>query len=184
MAQETSSRFPLARIKKILQKDDDVGRVQQGALVALSRSLELFLEGIVKKSVEEAEERHASTLTAGHVKACILKHGQEFDFCKGFTNNIADVAPSDVTKMTSSSKRKFSAKGDPTQPVIKKARAPKKTAPPKNVPVAALPTDSDSLSALSTDEDQDQLTSTVNVHVASGLRAASFNPAPLDDEYD
>eukprot|EP00731_Ephydatia_muelleri_P037817 Em0571g5a len=59
------STFPAARIKKIMQLDDDVGRVASSVPVLIY-------------------------LSVNHLKYCI-EHEKQWDFLKDLTANIADV---------------------------------------------------------------------------------------------
>ncbi len=41
------TRFPMARIKRIMQSDDDIGKVSTSAPVVLSKAIELFMRELV-----------------------------------------------------------------------------------------------------------------------------------------
>ena len=61
--------FPIfqARIKKIMQTDEDVGKVAAPVPVIISRALELFIEGLVTKTSETTQARCAKTLSTQHM---------------------------------------------------------------------------------------------------------------------
>ncbi|RNA27289.1 dr1-associated corepressor-like [Brachionus plicatilis] len=61
------ARFPPARIKKIMQMDDDVGKVSSQVPVMVSRALERFLEYIMLSSAEITTSKDAKTLTSQHI---------------------------------------------------------------------------------------------------------------------
>ncbi|CAF0970809.1 unnamed protein product [Brachionus calyciflorus] len=61
------ARFPPARIKKIMQMDDDVGKVSSQVPVMVSRALERFLEYIMLSSAEITASKDAKTLTSQHI---------------------------------------------------------------------------------------------------------------------
>jgi hypothetical protein len=82
------SRFPVARIKKIMQADEDVGKVAQVTPVAISKALEIFIDRIVKAVAEETRSRGARKVTPGHFKAVITHQGQ-YDFLEGLTAEVA-----------------------------------------------------------------------------------------------
>ncbi|KAL6121314.1 hypothetical protein NUSPORA_01779 [Nucleospora cyclopteri] len=44
------TRFPISRIKKIIQRDEDIGKTSSAVPVILSKACELFLMEIVSKS--------------------------------------------------------------------------------------------------------------------------------------
>jgi histone H3/H4 len=49
--QKYKPTFPTSRIKQIMRTDEEVGRVAAGALVSVSKSLELFVQHLVSKTV-------------------------------------------------------------------------------------------------------------------------------------
>jgi len=62
-----NARFPPARIKKIMQSDEEVGKVAAAVPVIISRALELFVENMLKKANEVTSRRGARTLTPSHL---------------------------------------------------------------------------------------------------------------------
>ena len=56
-----------ARIKKIMQTDEEVGKVAQPVPVIISRALELFVENLLKKANDITSQRGARTLTPSHL---------------------------------------------------------------------------------------------------------------------
>ena len=56
-----------ARIKKIMQSDEDVGKVAAPVPVIISRALELFAETLLKKANNVTNARGARTLTPSHL---------------------------------------------------------------------------------------------------------------------
>jgi len=85
-----SARFPPARIKKIMQTDEDVGKVAAPVPVIISRALELFVENLLKKANHVTLERGARTLTPSHLKMCI-KSEKRFDFLKELVSTVPDL---------------------------------------------------------------------------------------------
>lgn len=84
-----NSRFPPARIKKIMQTDEDVGKVAAAVPVIISRALELFIESLIMKASHTTQIRHAKTLTTAHIKQTIEAE-KKFDFLRDLVVNIAD----------------------------------------------------------------------------------------------
>ncbi|KAB0407493.1 hypothetical protein E2I00_007667, partial [Balaenoptera physalus] len=70
-----------ARIKKIMQTDEEIGKVAAAVPVIISRALELFLESLLKKACQVTQSRNAKTMTTSHLKQCIELE-QQFDFLK------------------------------------------------------------------------------------------------------
>jgi histone H3/H4 len=61
------TKFPVARIKKIMQKDEEVGKVAQATPVVISKALELFLALIVEEASKVTLERGAKKVEAYHL---------------------------------------------------------------------------------------------------------------------
>ena len=62
-------RFPAPRVKKIMQADEDVGKVAQTAPVVVSKAVELFLLDVLKNSQEITEnEFNAKTISPLQIK--------------------------------------------------------------------------------------------------------------------
>lgn len=86
-----NARFPAGRIKKIMQTDEEVGKVAQAVPVIISRTLELFVQSLLTKSTQITQSRNAKTLTPSHMKQCILSESR-FDFLKDLVKNIPDAS--------------------------------------------------------------------------------------------
>ena len=85
-------RFPPARIKKIMQLDEEVGKVAAVVPLIISRALELFVETFLTESSEITRSRNARTLTPSHLKCCIASNSQFF-FLKEIVSTIPDIQP-------------------------------------------------------------------------------------------
>ncbi|KAG0667077.1 H2A super protein [Monosporozyma unispora] len=83
--QEVFSRikthFPPAKIKKIMQTDDDIGKVSQATPVIAGRSLEFFMAMLVQQSGEMARSMNTKRITADIVKKTIMEN-EKFDFLR------------------------------------------------------------------------------------------------------
>lgn len=55
------------------------------------RTLELFVESLLKKSMQITLSRNAKTLTPSHMKQCILSESR-FDFLKDLVKEIPDAS--------------------------------------------------------------------------------------------
>ncbi|XP_048883583.1 dr1-associated corepressor-like [Brienomyrus brachyistius] len=85
-----NARFPPARIKKIMQTDEEIGKVAAAVPVIISRALELFLESLLIKACQVTQSRNAKTITISHLKQCIELE-QQFDFLKDLVAAVPDV---------------------------------------------------------------------------------------------
>ncbi|KAI5481729.1 histone-like transcription factor (CBF/NF-Y) [Pseudohyphozyma bogoriensis] len=72
------ARFPVARIKKIIQADEDV-----------AKALELFLASLVGECVKDAQERGSKKITAYGLKRTVTQVAT-FDFCSDIVAGVAD----------------------------------------------------------------------------------------------
>ncbi|EHN02655.1 Bur6p [Saccharomyces cerevisiae x Saccharomyces kudriavzevii VIN7] len=75
------THFPPAKVKKIMQSDEDIGKVSQATPVIAGRSLEFFIALLVKKSGETARGQGTKRITAEILKKTIL-NDEKFDFLR------------------------------------------------------------------------------------------------------
>ncbi|KAF9966996.1 hypothetical protein BGZ70_000462 [Mortierella alpina] len=89
MRKKYKTKFPVARIKKIMQMDEDVGKVAQATPILISKALELFMQSLIDEACMETRAKNAKRLTAAHLKKTILDKDQ-FDFLRDIVENVAD----------------------------------------------------------------------------------------------
>ncbi|KAF2652729.1 histone-fold-containing protein [Lophiostoma macrostomum CBS 122681] len=109
------SHFPVARIKRIMQADDDVGKVAQVTPVVVSKALELFMISLVTKAASEAKARNSKRVGAVHLKQAVTKD-EQFDFLSEIVSKVADApaaaaSKSDPDAMDVDGKKKKPRKG-------------------------------------------------------------------------
>ena len=75
------THFPPAKIKKIMQTDDDIGKVSQATPVIAGRSLEFFMAMLVEQSGQMARQMNTKRITADIVKKTIMEN-EKFDFLR------------------------------------------------------------------------------------------------------
>ncbi|KAH9245480.1 hypothetical protein BASA83_001625 [Batrachochytrium salamandrivorans] len=83
------TKFPAARIKKIMRLDEDVGKVAQVTPLLISKALECFLQSMIEATLVETRSRNAKKMTSAHVKRTILSQ-EKFDFLKDIVEAIPD----------------------------------------------------------------------------------------------
>ena len=83
------TKFPVARIKRIVQADEDVGKVAQSTPVAVSKALELFMISLALGSAAVARERGSKKVTGACLKAAVAR-GDQFDFLQDTVSKIQD----------------------------------------------------------------------------------------------
>ncbi|KAF2105912.1 histone-fold-containing protein [Lophiotrema nucula] len=104
-----ATKFPVARIKRIMQADDDVGKVAQVTPVVVSKALELFMISIVTKAASEAKARNSKRVSTVHLKEAITKD-EQFDFLSEIVSKVADApAAKEEDAMDIDGKKKKSA---------------------------------------------------------------------------
>ncbi|KAL3049489.1 hypothetical protein OYC64_008860 [Pagothenia borchgrevinki] len=64
-------RFPPSRIKKIMQKDAEVGRIAMAVPVLISRALEMFLKSLLTKICLITQSKNSGVVSVAHMKQCI-----------------------------------------------------------------------------------------------------------------
>lgn len=105
---DVKTKFPVARIKRIMQADEDVGKVAQVTPIAVCRysprfdiqteltvtakALELFMISLVSKASQEAKDRNSKRITASHLKHAVSKD-EVLDFLADIIAKVPDQAP-------------------------------------------------------------------------------------------
>ncbi|EPS38204.1 hypothetical protein H072_7900 [Dactylellina haptotyla CBS 200.50] len=84
------TKFPVARIKRIMQADEDVGKVAQVTPVIVSKALELFMVSLVTKAAEQAKVRGSKRITAAHLKLAVNQE-EQFDFLSDIISKAPDI---------------------------------------------------------------------------------------------
>ncbi|CAI8054758.1 Dr1-associated corepressor [Geodia barretti] len=164
------STFPAARIKKIMQLDDDVGRVASSVPVVISRAVEIFLQALLTRGADYAATRNAKTLTVGHLKHCIEQEKQ-WDFLRELTAKISDVTAQEDSEEATGPKRGRKRKGSPLPGSSSASGAGRGRRKQKATTAKAAVTDADEASGSSEE-------GTSAAHVASrGMFSDYFNKA-------
>lgn len=73
------THFPAARIKKIMQSDEDIGKVAQVTPVVVGRALEIFMANLVDHAIVEAKKAGVRRIAASHIRAAV-ENTEQFDF--------------------------------------------------------------------------------------------------------
>ncbi|KAK9479722.1 DNA polymerase epsilon subunit C [Lipomyces japonicus] len=84
------TRFPVARIKKIMQADDDIGKVAQATPLVVAKALELFMISLVQESCRHARMRNAKRVSPAHLKQAVLET-EQFDFLADTVKKYPDA---------------------------------------------------------------------------------------------
>ncbi|KAJ7048542.1 histone-fold-containing protein [Mycena amicta] len=83
------TKFPVARIKRIMQKDEEVGKVAQATPIVISKALELFLGLIIDEASKVTIERGSKKVEAYHLKHAVVTT-EMLDFLKELVEAVPD----------------------------------------------------------------------------------------------
>uniref|UniRef100_A0AAQ5XTI0 Transcription factor CBF/NF-Y/archaeal histone domain-containing protein n=1 Tax=Amphiprion ocellaris TaxID=80972 RepID=A0AAQ5XTI0_AMPOC len=84
-------RFPPRRIKKIMQKDTEVGRIAMAVPVIISRALEMFLKSLLTKTCLITQSKLSAVISIAHMKQCIESE-KLFHFLKDLAERTSTTA--------------------------------------------------------------------------------------------
>lgn len=87
MDSPVKTKFPTARIKRIMQADEEVGKVAQQTPIAVGKALELFMISMVTKSAEVAKEKGQKRVTAQMLKQ-VVEMDEQFDFLRDIVGKV------------------------------------------------------------------------------------------------
>ncbi|VFQ69852.1 unnamed protein product [Cuscuta campestris] len=114
----------MARIKKIMQADEDVGKIANAVPLLMSKALELFLQDLCDRTYAITLKRGAKTLNSLHLKQCVQTFNV-FDFLKDIVSRVPDLGGSDTAVYDrSTSKRKIAESGDHDNESLKNRERP------------------------------------------------------------
>ncbi|EEU43257.1 uncharacterized protein NECHADRAFT_95558 [Fusarium vanettenii 77-13-4] len=109
------TKFPTARIKRIMQADEEVGKVAQQTPIAVGKALELFMIQLVTKSADIAKEKGGKRVTAPMLKQ-VVEMDEQWDFLRDIVSRVENE------KEGSKAKAKQESSSDEEMPEPKKRR--------------------------------------------------------------
>lgn len=81
------TKFPTARIKRIMQADEEVGKVAQQTPIAVGKALELFMVALVTKSADVAREKNSKRVSAQMLKQ-VVESDDQWDFLREIVGRV------------------------------------------------------------------------------------------------
>ncbi|GAB7353539.1 hypothetical protein MBLNU459_g3977t2 [Dothideomycetes sp. NU459] len=87
---EVKTKFPTARIKRIMQADEDVGKVAQVTPVVVAKALELFMIRLISASAAVAKQRGSKRVLSQHMKAAVMQD-EQFDNLRDIMGKVPDA---------------------------------------------------------------------------------------------
>ncbi|KAI5060433.1 hypothetical protein GOP47_0024853, partial [Adiantum capillus-veneris] len=109
-----------ARIKKIMQADDEVGKIAMATPVLISKALELFLQDLCDRTYEITIKKGAKTISSHHLKECVCTIAS-FDFLKETVSSVPDLEV-EAGGGSDTSRRRKPVEVDSGEGVIKRSR--------------------------------------------------------------
>lgn len=91
------ARFSPSRIKKIMQSDEEVGKIGSSVPLIMSKALEMFIESLLKEASAVTKSRNSRTLTTADLKTAVNRK-EEFVILRDLLATI----PSNITMQTDS----------------------------------------------------------------------------------
>ncbi|PPR94904.1 hypothetical protein GOBAR_AA25775 [Gossypium barbadense] len=95
MKRKLDTRFPAARIKKIMQADEDIGKIAMAVPLLVSKALELFLQDLCDRTYEITTMKGAKTINSSHLKQCVQGFNV-FDFLREIVGKVPDLGGLDA----------------------------------------------------------------------------------------
>jgi len=82
------TKISATRVKKIMQTNEEVGKLAQPVPVMVSRALELFAQSLLLAAGKVAEQAGAKTLTPVHLKTAV-EQDERMDFLKSKVEDVS-----------------------------------------------------------------------------------------------
>ena len=83
------TRFPTARIKRIMQADEEVGKVAQSTPIAVGKALELFMIQLVTKSADLSRQKGSKRVSSQHLRE-VIEGDDQWDFLRDIASRAED----------------------------------------------------------------------------------------------
>ena len=96
------TKFPTARIKRIMQADEEVGKVAQQTPIAVGKALEMFMIQMVNKSAEVAREKGSRRVTASMLKQ-VVETDEQWDFLREIVGKVENDKEGSKSKVKAES---------------------------------------------------------------------------------
>ncbi|WRT68248.1 uncharacterized protein IL334_005224 [Kwoniella shivajii] len=97
------SKQSRARIKRIMQLDEEVGKLASATPVMISKSLECFMQQLIDETCKETRSRGSKKMTAYHLKH-MINSNPTFDFLREVVESIPDPIISESSSKPGPSK--------------------------------------------------------------------------------
>lgn len=103
--EEDSRKLPQNKIKKIMQANKEIGKIQSNTPIVIGQALELFLQDVTRLASNAAVANGDSRITPSHVKAGLTglidggaENLERFAFLRDAISKIPDLKVEEGTK--------------------------------------------------------------------------------------
>uniref|UniRef100_A0ACD5T925 Uncharacterized protein n=1 Tax=Avena sativa TaxID=4498 RepID=A0ACD5T925_AVESA len=111
MRKKLDTRFPAPRIKKIMQADEDVGKIALAVPVLVSKALEMFLQDLCDRTYNITVQKGVKTVSSSHLKQCVQGY-EVYDFLKNVVSKVPDLGAPDASADDKLGKRRKHAEDE------------------------------------------------------------------------
>jgi histone H3/H4 len=81
-----SNKFPASKIKRIIQSNEDVGKINANVPLMLSKCLEILIQELVEETAKITSEKNSKTMSMAHFRE-LINSDPKFEFLKERVNN-------------------------------------------------------------------------------------------------
>ncbi|WVQ68165.1 uncharacterized protein L199_006371 [Kwoniella botswanensis] len=110
------SKQSRARIKRIMQLDEEVGKLASATPVMISKSLECFMQQLIDETCKETRSRGSKKMTAYHLKH-MINSNPTFDFLREIVEAIPDPIVAEPKAGPSKPRKVSNPNPNPTDPL-------------------------------------------------------------------
>lgn len=82
LQKKRKTRFPISRVKKLMQQNEDIGKTSVTVPVVLSKSIELFFTQIIEQMIEKAKIRKSNKIQNQDFKSAVEDDSARYGFLK------------------------------------------------------------------------------------------------------
>lgn len=121
------TKFPTARIKRIMQADEEVGKVAQQTPIAVGKALEMFMIQLVSKSAEVARDKNSKRVTPAMLKT-VVEADDQWDFLRDIVSKVEQDKEGGGSKGKATAKAESDSEEDSDVPKKKRGGGKRKRA--------------------------------------------------------
>lgn len=78
---DIKTQFPVIRIKRLMQSDEDIGKVAQATPAVVAKALELFMIQLIEESCKRARAKQVKRVSIAHLYQAVMEE-EQFDFLR------------------------------------------------------------------------------------------------------